>query len=111
MTPCNCEKIAVLTTIQGERMHESDAEGVWCGVYDGKMFHPKTLIEPTQAYLDAEAARQAKASADEAKLATEQAAVDAVKTELAAIKAKLEDEKATKEDRDRAVDLLIKAIG
>jgi len=74
--PCNCNPMAVITTIDGKRCHLIDERGEWCAVVNENGVYLQTLVVPSQFELDKEQQHQqiveAEFAADLAKEARKQ---------------------------------------
>ncbi len=74
--PCNCNPVAVITTVEGKRCHVVDERGEWCVVVNENGIYLQTLVVPSQFELDKEQQHQqiieAEFAADLAKEARKQ---------------------------------------
>jgi len=64
--PCNCNPVAVITTIEGKRRHVVDERGEWCAVVNENGVYLQTLVIPSQDEIIKEQAHQEKIQAEQA---------------------------------------------
>lgn len=64
--PCNCNPVAVITTIEGKRRHVVDERGEWCVVINENGVYLQTLVIPSQDEIIKEQAHQEKIQAEQA---------------------------------------------
>ena len=56
--PCNCNPVAVITTIEGKRCHVENDRGIWCAVVNSEGTYLQTLLVPSQQELTKEQIHQ-----------------------------------------------------
>lgn len=80
---CDCESVAVITTIPGERCHITNERGEWCAVINDNKIYLQNLLIPSQMELDKEIENENRIAIELAAELAKEAKKNEIKTKLA----------------------------
>lgn len=80
--PCNCNPVAVITTIDGKRCHLIDERGEWCAIVNQNGVYLQNLLVPSSEEIAREQEHQQKILAEQSIVESREARKQELKTKL-----------------------------
>lgn len=80
--PCNCNPVAVITTIDGKRCHLIDERGEWCAVANKNGVYLQTLIKPSPEEIIKEQEHQKKIQVEQAEIIAKESRIQELKNKM-----------------------------
>jgi len=80
--PCNCNPVAVITTIEGKRCHLIDERGEWCAVINENGVYLQTLVAPSPEEIAKEQEYQQRILAEQSVIDAREARKQELKTKM-----------------------------